>query len=329
MIWLFVVLFAGQFETTFHAGLVALNQNNLGVAEAQLESASKLEPRDARVWLALAQTYRRLDKTAQAQAAAGNAEAFASNAATLKGLALYYSEAADFAKGAEMLQAAIRRNAFDESCYFDLAQLYFKQQNFAAALETLNAGRKNFDKSAQLELAAGVAYYGLRRFPEATDAFLSTIRLDPAVPQPYVFLGRMLDQAEDKLPKITDVFAGFARSAPDNYMSSFLYGKVLALQGSADAEAQLRKSIKQNGRFWESHFELGVLLDRRGEFAEAAREIRQSIELNPGDPAPHYRLARLYDRLGKTVEAGAERELHAKLMAAQTTQAGTGMAGIK
>jgi tetratricopeptide (TPR) repeat protein len=323
MIWLLVALFAGQFETTFHAGLVALNQNNLGVAEAQLESASKLAPGDARVWLALAQTYRRLDKTAQAQAAARNAEKLASNAAMLKGLALYYSEAADFAKAAEMLQSAIRRNALDESSYFDLAQIYLKQQNFAAALETLNAGRTHFDKSAQLALASGVAYYGLRRFPEATDAFLGTIRLDPDVPQPYVFLGRMLDQAEEKLPRITEVFAGFARSAPDNYMSSFLYGKALALQGHGDAEAQLRQSIRQNGQFWESHFELGVLLDRRGEFAEAAQEIRRSVELNPNDPVPHYRLARLYDRLGKTAEARVERELHARLAAAGAgTQSG-------
>jgi tetratricopeptide (TPR) repeat protein len=315
MLWLFVVLFAGQFDATFHAGLIALNQNNLGVAEAQLESASKLEPRDARVWLALAQTYRKLNKTAQAQAAARNAESYASNAALLKGLAVYYSEAADFAKAAEMFHGAIRENALDESSYFDLGQLYLKQQKFAAALETLNAGRKNFDKSAQLALAAGVAYYGLRRFPEATDAFLATIRLDPDIPQPYVFLGRMLDQAEDKLARITEVFAGFARRAPDNFMSSFLYGKALALEGSSEAEAQLRQSIKLSGDFWESHFELGVLLDQHEKFEPAAQEIARSIELNPNDPAPHYRLARLYDRLGNTAEAGKERELHARLMA--------------
>jgi tetratricopeptide (TPR) repeat protein len=313
MFWLFALLFAGQFDTTFRAGLVALNQNNLSVAETQLKAAAKLEPRDARVWLALAQTYRKLNKTPEAQSAVKNAEAFASDATVLKGLALYYSEAADLAHAAEMLQRAIRRNAFDEGSYFDLAQLYLKQQNFAAALETLDAGRRNFDKSAQLALAAGVAYYGLRRFPEAIDAFLRTIQLDPTIEQPYVFLGRMMDQAEDRLAKITGVFGEFARRAPDNYLSSFLYGKALSFQGSAQAETQLRKSVQQNGRFGESHFELGVLLERRGEFAEAAQEIRRSIELNPGDPAPHYRLARLYDRLGKTAEAQAERELHAKL----------------
>lgn len=313
MIWLFVVLFAGQFETTFRAGLVALNENNLTVAQAQLEAASQLEPQDARVWLALAQAYRKLHKLPAAQAAAGKAEALATDPVLIHGLALYYSEAANYNKAVELFQAAIHGSPLQESYYFDLAQLYLKRQDFAAALETIDSGRKNF-KSAQIELASGVAYYGLRRFPEAIDAFLDTIRLDPSVEQPYVFLGRMLDQAEDRLPKIVAVFAAFAKSAPENYLSGFLYAKSLMVQHPDQAEALLRNSIARNGEFWESHFELGVLLDQRGKFEDAAREMRRSIELSPNDPVPHYRLARLYDRLGKTAEARTERELHARLV---------------
>ena len=203
--------------------------------------------------------------------------------------------------------------------------MYLKQENFAAALETLDAGRKKFDKSAQLELATGVAYYGLRRFPEAIDAFLRTNKLDAEIEQPYVFLGRMLDQAEEKLPRITEVFAGFAKRAPENYLSSFLYGKSLALANdSVAAEALLRKSIAVNDGYWESHFELGVLLGEQRKFEEAVREMRRGAELNPSDPVPHYHLARLYDRMGKAAEASAERELHARLAGA-----GGRMSGIK
>ena len=380
MLWLVVLLFASQFEGAFRAGLLALNNNDLVQAESQLETASKLQPRNARVWLALAQTYWKLHKLPAAQTAAKKSEALATEPAIFEGLALYYSEVANYLKAAELearyaetvpdalpraadlylrsgkakaaielarkglavndraelrdligkayeadgdlahaipeFQAAIQKNRFDEGFYFDLAQAQLQQQNFAGALETLDTGRKYFDKSAQLELAAGVAYYGLRRFPEAIDAFLRTIRLNPAVDRPYVFLGRMLDQAEDKLPKITEVFAAFAKSAPGNYLSSFLYGKALAVQDQAQAERFLRESIARNGQFWESHFELGVLLEQRFAVEAAALEIRRSIELNPQDPASHYRLARLYDRLGKTTEARTERELHAKLSAA-------------
>jgi tetratricopeptide (TPR) repeat protein len=311
--WLILVLFAGQFDSAFHAGLAALNENNLKTAESQLETASQLEPRDARVWLALAQTYWKLQQLPAAQVAAGKAEALAVGAPVLEGLARYYSETANDSKAAELLQAAIRKDPYTEGYYFELGQLFLRHQNFAAALETLDAGRKTFDKSAQLELAAGVAYYGLRRFPEAIDAFLKTIRLDPDAEQPYVFLGRMLDQAEDRLPRIIDVFAAFAKRSPDNYLSSFLYGKSLMIGHSARSEVLLRQSIGLNNEFWESHFELGTLLDEQGKFEEAAREFQRCVQLNPGDPVPHYRLARLYDRLGKTAEARAERALHAKL----------------
>jgi tetratricopeptide (TPR) repeat protein len=306
MVWLYLALFAGQFDSTFHDGLIALNQNNLPLAESRLQAASQLEPHNARVWLALGQTYWKMRKPLQAETAVRNAENWAGNDAVVSnGLSLFYSEAG-------------------ESYFFEAAQMHLRQQDFAAALATLDAGRKRFDKSAQLELAAGVAYYGLRRFPEAIDAFLRTIDLDPSVDQPYVFLGRMVDQAEGRLPRVTKAFAAYAQRAPDNYLSNFLYGKALALANDPAAEALLRKSIAQNEGYWESHFELGVLLGARRQFDEAAREMRRGADLHPDDPAPHYHLARFYDRLGKPAEAAAERELHARL-----TAAGQSIAGIK
>ena len=358
----------------------ALNQNNLALAESRLEAASKMEPRNPRVWLALAQTYWKLHKSPAAEAAARKAELFSTGAPILHGLALYYSETGNYATAAGLearyaqsdpgaaphaaelylragqpkpalelarkalarndraelhdllgkayeaagdpesatreFQTAIRQSPFEEGYYFDLTQTLLKQQKFAAALDALEAGRKNFDKSSQLELAAGVAYYGLRRFPEAMDAFLRTIQLEPQVEQPYVFLGRMLDQAEDRLPRITEVFATFAKTAPNHYLSNFLYGKALAVENPPRAETLLRRSIALNEGFWESHFELGALLDRQGKFEDAAREVQRSSELNPENAAAHYRLGRLYDRLGKAAEAQRERDIHRKLLPA-------------
>jgi tetratricopeptide (TPR) repeat protein len=169
-----------------------------------------------------------------------------------------------------------------------------------------------------LELATGVAYYGLRRFPESIDAFLRTIQLDPSAEQPYTFLGKMLEQAEDRLPRIKETFAVLEKSNPDSFLSCYLLAKATALEDPARSEALYRKSIHLNDGFWESHFELGVLLDREGRFEEAASQIQRAVELNPKDPAPHYRLARIYDRLGRTAEAKSERETHARLAAAVT-----------
>ncbi len=48
-----------------------------------------------------------------------------------------------------------------------------------------------------------------------------------------MFLGRMLDQAEDKLPRVTEVYAAFASAKPNNYLAPFLYAKALSLEVAA------------------------------------------------------------------------------------------------
>ena len=309
---------ATSFDELLRAGLIALNQNDLATAQKQLEAAAKIEPGRAEVWLGLAQTYWKGRQPGPAAAAAAKAEPLAAgNAAIMRGLALYYSEAGQSSKAAAELQAALRLRPYEEAYYFELSQIYLREQKFEPALESLNTGVKLFDKSAQLELARGVALYGLRRFPEAIDSFLRTIQLAPEVPQPYLFLGRMLDQAESKLPEIAKAFAGYQKANPQSYLGSFLFAKALALENGDPAriESLLRDSIGKNEGFWESHFELGLLFEKRRDFSSAAAEIERAVELNPKEATPHYRLARVYDRLGKKAEADAQRELHAKLSA--------------
>ena len=307
---------AGSFDQLLHAGLAALNANDLPAAQFQLEAATKADPRRAQAWVALAQTYFKLKKPLLANSAALKAESLApGDPVIIHGLAFYYSETGNFDKVIALLQAALRLRPYEEIYYFELGQQLLRTQKFEAALATVEKGVKIFDKSAQLELARGVALYGLRRFPDAIDSFLRTIQLAPEVDQPYIFLGRMLDVAEDRTAAVTHALAAYEQTQPDRYISSFLYAKALAAGGgNADQiESLLRKSIAFRNDFWESHFELGLALERRRVFDEAAKELERSIELDPNQPVPHYRLARVYDRLGKTSEANRQREIHARL----------------
>ena len=302
------LLFAGQFETTFHDGLIALNQNNLAVAEAQLQPAAKLQPHE-RAGLAgagadvlEATAGRSTPKPPCAMPRHGEPD----DAVVSKALGVFYSDAG-------------------ESYYFEVSQAHLQRQEFAAALETADAGLKKFEKSPQLELAAGVAYYGLRRFPEAMDAFLRTIRIGQR--------GRAavrIFRADDRSGGAATAadYAGLCRlcetRAGELSARISCMERRLAMGNDAGAEALMRKSIAENDAYWESHFELGVLLSEQRKYEEAAREIRRSADLNPSEAAPHYHLARLYDRLGKTAEAAAERDVHARL-----TTSGRAMAGIK
>lgn len=248
-----------------------------------------------------------------------------------------YETDGQFDKSIVELQKAIQLAPREESYVFDLAHVLLLHQNFDVAIQLLESAKKVFDKSAQLELALGIANYGQRKFPEAVDSFLRTAELAPKVEQPYVFLARIISHAEGRLGEVTAKFARFAEANPRNYLGHFLHAKGLIAQigpsGSDDLSSQadglLRRSIELNPNFWESHFELGVLLEGRKQFEPSATHLRQAIQLNPNAAAPHYRLARVYDRLGKAELAQKERDLHDKLTAEERAAIEKHAAGLK
>jgi len=241
-----------------------------------------------------------------------------------------YDAAGNTAKAAAEMRKAIELDRFEEQYYFDLARMLLFHQDFEGVIRALEPSRRIFAKSPQLELTLGVAYYGLRRFNESVDSFLRVIAMDTSVEQPYVFLGRILDHAGDRLPEIETRFAAYAKALPKSAVSQFLYAKAInASSGDAAvAESLLRKSIGLDGKNWEAHLELGVALEKRRAYDEAAKELLRSIELSPKSSTPHYRLARVYDRLGKKDAAAEERSRHAALVAEEEAVASKQASGM-
>lgn len=229
-------------------------------------------------------------------------------------LAKTYETSGQLDKAAAEYERAIQLSPYEESYYFKAAQMYLLRQQFDPAVQILERGCKTFDKSAQLALALGVAYYGERRFDQAATAFLRTIDIDPDVEQPYLFLTRMLDQAGDRMPEILPRFKRWAAANPNNAMAQFAYAKAQLASGDQQAgEKLLRDSIALKGGQWESHYELGVLLERQRRFAEAAAELERATAINADQADAHYHLSRVYDRLGQSDKAAAERRIHERL----------------
>jgi tetratricopeptide (TPR) repeat protein len=229
-----------------------------------------------------------------------------------------YEAEGDLDKAATEYEQAIRLDPHNQPYYFEAAHVYLLRQRFDAAVKVLERGCKLFDKSAQLTLALGVAYYGQRRFGDAADRFIRTIDLAPEVEQPYVFLSKMLDQSADRFPKILPRFEAWATANPDNALAQFVYAKGLLASGGdhAKAEQLLGASIRLKGDQWESHYELGVLLEKQRKFQDAAAELERSVEIRPEQADAHYHLSRVYDRLGQSEKAALHREAHQRLTSA-------------
>ena len=229
-----------------------------------------------------------------------------------------YTMAGETETGLHHLETAVENDAYDESLHYDLGYFHLRQQDFEAATRAFEEGRKYFDKSPALEIGLGIAAYGKRDFHEAVSRFLRAAELAPQLEQPHAFLGRLLQHAADRIDQVTERMRVFHSEHSKNHFGPFLYGQALLakLGTRRDGEAMariedlLRESIEREDEFWEAHYELGVLLEKRRDFAQAEEHLRRAADLNPSASKPHFRLARVYQRLGKTREARQEREIH-------------------
>ena len=352
-----VLLFAAppSFEASMREGLSALQSNDLQLAQQALERATKLQPTSAAAWFLLAQTYAKRSDLKSALLAARRASENAGKDPTiLYNLAVFYRDAempdqsvahglralavedsADvrsllgkaylqkkaWPDAIAQLREALRLSPYSEEAIFSLAQAQLQSQDFTSAIAVLEDGRKTFDKSPQIELALGVAYYGQRRFPEAVDAFLRVMKLSPDIPQPYYFLGRVLEHGSGRLPEIIDRAMAFERASPQSPLGYILHARALILQLPAtgfppeatQASELLNRALSIKEDQADAHTLLGQLLEQKKDYASAAVHLERAIVLIPSDPQSHFRLARVYDRLSRTAEAQAQRALHQNL----------------
>jgi tetratricopeptide (TPR) repeat protein len=313
-------LFAASFalDDSYRAGLIALQQGDLATAQTNLEAARAASPRDGRIWVALSQTYWRQHRNTDAEDAAAKAASLApDDAVVLQALTIYYTETDQLLKAARVTVKYAAPKAAD--FYFAAAKPLLDQQKFADAVTILQESVTRVPRNAQLELALGVACYGLRRFDDAAEAFLRTIDVAPETEQPYTFLGKILDQIPNQLPRVTEKFAAYQAAHPANAQAYLLHAKALDAQ-SREPETALHlieKSISLDARDATAHFEMGAVLDRLNRFPEAVAAFERAAQLAPNDAPTHYRLARDYDRIGKHEAAQSEREKHAKLIQSQ------------
>lgn len=232
-----------------------------------------------------------------------------------------YTMSGDLEKGLDHLQLAVEQEPYEESLHYDLGYFHLRQQDFASSKAAFEAGRKYFDKSPALEIGLGIAAYGRRSFKDSVDHFLRAAALAPGLEQPHAFLGRLLQHASDRMDEVVERMKAFHSDHSKNHFGPFLYGQALLAKlgaskdetAMAEIESLLRESLERNEEYWESHYELGVLLEKKRDFPEAEKHLERAVALNPDSSKPHYRLARVYQRLGKAREAKRERELHKQI----------------
>ena len=303
-------------------GLLALQSGDLQRAQTELNSAAKADPGNPFVWTSLAETQLRLGDTQHALASASKAEGLASDKPIIwHALAMFYAHAGNPKSAADWEAKYAGSPQADPEAVSRASMLALRAQDFSAAASLAENGLARNPEDPQLNLSLGVARYGQRRFDDAIACFLRVIAIDPSIDQPYLFLGKMLDQAGGRLPEITAADEKWLQHSPQNAQAHLVLAKALlqADPRSAKAEELLRQSIALDRKDWESHYQFGVLLESKHAYAEAAEQLELAISQNAKEAMPHYHLARVYDRLGKPERAKEERQIHERLTAAKSS----------
>lgn len=230
-------------------------------------------------------------------------------------LARAYEAGRETDKSLERYEQWLGRSGGGEEAHSQVGQAYLRAGRFAKAVPFLEESAAKYPDSAQMQLALGVAYYGQRRFEDAGLRFIRTIDIDPSVVQPYVFLAKMVDQLEPLWSTIEPQFRKWYEKDSSGHLAPFVWAKLLLARGGADqqAEALLRESIARKPDYWEPHFELGGLLEKKRQWAEAAAAYETSARFNAKQAEPQYRLARVYSRLNQPAKAAQARAKHQQL----------------
>lgn len=233
------------------------------------------------------------------------------------------------------LRQYLQNMPYSEAARAELAQAQLQFGRYQEAVATLEEGVKSFDKSPQLALSLGVAYYGQRRFADAAQQFFRVIAIDPAVPQPYEFLVKMLDQLPEDLPRLRQLAerwhaASSSPGQPPSASPAYVLARVLEEQGEAPERVQalLQKAVAADPRHVDSWFALGALAEKQRRFAAAADAWQRCLALAPNRPETHFRLARVYDRLQQPAKAAAARQRHRELTQAEAAQPGAAKEGM-
>jgi tetratricopeptide (TPR) repeat protein len=217
-------------------------------------------------------------------------------------------------------EQAVRLDPSEQN-YFEWGSELLLHRAVLQAQEVFQNGVKAYPKSARMLTALGTALFAGAHYDEAALRLCDASDLNPADPEPYLFMGKIEMAAPNPLPCIDIKLARFAGQQPDNALANYFYAMAIwkGQQQPADERAMQRvetllsKAVAIDSKCADAYLQLGNLYEARRSFEKAIGYYSKSIETNPELSEAHYRLAIAYDRSGQPEKARQEFQLHERL----------------
>ncbi|HWX91557.1 MAG TPA: tetratricopeptide repeat protein [Terriglobales bacterium] len=167
--------------------------------------------------------------------------------------------------------------------------------------------------------------YDAQNYATAIARLQKVIELDPKMIRAYDSLGLCYDYLGQSIEAVKSynraVELNRLQAKPSPWPHVDLAVTLIAVNQLADAEKNLREALGYDSQLPQAHYQLGRVLEMRGDYKAAVEALRQAAALDPAYPEPHLLLGRIYHRLGEGQVGETEIEQYQHLKKAAETQA--------
>ena len=193
------------------------------------------------------------------------------------------------------------------------------------AEEVFTKGHRQYPESVRMLAGLGVTSYARGAQEKAVKELLEACDMNPADPNPYLFLGKILEAEKIEPPGMVERLKRFSKLQPENAKASYYYALGLAKEslGAKNTElieSLLQKAIKIDAHFGDAYLQLGILYSEQKEYPKAISAYEQAIENTPFPGQAHFRLAQVYRQTGEQQKAHKEIELYNQISKQETSE---------
>ena len=193
------------------------------------------------------------------------------------------------------------------------------------AVEVFGNAVKAYPKSARMQAALGTALFAGARYDEAAVRLCEASDLNPADPEPYIFLGKIELAAPTPLACVEKKLARFVAQQPENSLANYFYAMAILKRqeqptdqkAMQQAETLLTKAVTIDNKCGDAYLQLGILSFVQRNFERAIDFYAKAIAADPQLADAHYRLGVAYDRIGQTAKGKQEFQLHDEIERSQ------------
>jgi tetratricopeptide (TPR) repeat protein len=231
------------------------------------------------------------------------------SSALLKTLAMVFMVDRKPLNAAIALKKADAIAPLDAESRFRLAIAYIAMRRGDWARPELERLAREQPASAIYEYWLGRLDYDAGQYQSAISRLKLAAERDPAFPRTFDNLGlcyEALNEPGQALVHYREAVRLNRLATEQSPWPALNLGILLRRRGDlAEAESMLREAVALDARVAAAHYQLGTLLEQTGRVDDAIDELRRASSSDAGYAEPHYALARIYRRQGRVADADA------------------------